>query len=291
MTLRVRSTPLQGALLRDILKVGGLACISPLQTVLITLILTRLVAQFGTAALAGYGVGTWLEFLLVPLAVAIGVASIPLVGMAIGAGRVAWARRAAWLAAALATGLLGALGLVPAVAPDVWTARFTRDPAVLASAALYFRWAGPCHGLFGLGLCLYFSSLGAGKVGGPVLAGTLRLLMVAVGGTALAAAQAPAWTIFTLVAVAMAAFGLGTVVAVHVTSRGVARSTGHCHGSNGRASDRHGSNGCGVNGCAPATWPAAGPAAPSPAQTDGRRQRAPPKTAHPPPLRPAAASP
>ena len=223
VALRVRSTPLQGALLRDILKVGGLACISPLQTVLIILILTRLVSQFGTTALAGYGIGTRLEFLLVPIAFAIGVASVPLVGMAIGAGKVARARRAAWVAAALATGLLAVLGLVLAVAPDLWTARFTQDPAVLASAALYFRWAGPCYGLFGLGLCLYFSSLGAGKVGGPVLAGTLRLVMVAVGGTALAAAQAPAWTIFALVAVAMAVYGLGTVVAVRVTSWGVER--------------------------------------------------------------------
>ena len=221
--LQVRSAALQGALLRDILKVGGLACISPLQTVLIILILTRLVSQFGTTALAGYGIGTRLEFLLVPIAFAIGVASVPLVGMAIGAGKVARARRAAWVAAALATGLLGVLGAVLALAPDVWTSRFTQDPAVLASAALYFRWAGPCYGLFGLGLCLYFSSLGAGKVGGPVLAGTLRLLMVAVGGTALAAAQAPAWTIFALVAAAMAAYGLATVVAVRVTPWGVER--------------------------------------------------------------------
>jgi Na+-driven multidrug efflux pump len=109
------------------------------------------------------------------------------------------------------------------VAPDLWTTQFTQDPAVLAAAALYFRWAGPCYGLFGLGLCLYFSSMGAGKVGGPVLAGTLRLVVVAAGGWALALAQAPPWTIFALVALAMAAYGLATVVAVRVTSWGAQR--------------------------------------------------------------------
>ena len=82
--------------------------------------------------------------------------------------------------------------LVLAIAPDLWTRLFTQEPAVVASAALYFRWAGPFYGLFGLGLCLYFSSLGAGKVGGPVLAGTLRLVVVAVGGWILAHAQAAA---------------------------------------------------------------------------------------------------
>ncbi len=218
--LRLRTTPLQWALARDILKVGALACISPLQTVLTILIVTRLVAHFGTDALAGYGIGTRLEFLLVPIAFAIGVASVPLVGMAIGAGDVARARRAAWTAAALATALLGALGLIVTVAPDLWTTQFTQDPAVLAAAALYFRWAGPCYGLFGLGLCLYFSSMGAGKVGGPVLAGTLRLVLVAAGGWALALAQTPPWTIFALVALAMAAYGLATVVAVRLTSWG-----------------------------------------------------------------------
>ncbi len=221
--LRVLATPLQGALLRDILKVGAWACIAPLQTVLTILILTRLVAHFGTNALAGYGIGTRLEFLLVPIAFAIGVASVPLVGMAIGAGRVARARRAAWTAAALATGLLAALGLVLALWPDVWTRLFTHDAAVRASAALYFQWAGPCYGLFGLGLCLYFSSLGAGKVAGPVMAGTLRLLLVAVGGWALALAQTPPWTIFALVALGMVVYGAATVLAVRFTSWGVER--------------------------------------------------------------------
>ena len=221
--LRVRSTPLQWPLLRDILRVGALACLSPLQTVLTILILTRLVAQFGTDALAGYGIGTRLEFLLVPVAFAVGVASVPLVGMAIGAGKIARARRAAWTAATLATAILGPLGLLLALAPDLWTSRFTQDPAVLESAALYFRWAGPCYGLFGLGLCLYFSSLGAGKVGGPVLAGTLRLLMVALGGALLAWLQTPPWTIFALVALGMAAYGVATVLAVRYTSWGTER--------------------------------------------------------------------
>jgi len=223
LRLSVRATPLRRELLRDILKVGALACISPLQSVLTILILTRLVAQFGPNALAGYGIGARLEFLLVPIAFAIGVASVPLVGMAVGAGRVARAKRVAWTAAALAMAVLGLLGLVLALVPDLWTRLFTQEPAVVASAALYFRWAGPFYGLFGLGLCLYFSSLGAGKVGGPVLAGTLRLVVVAVGGWILANAQTQPWTIFALVGLGMASYGLATVVAVRSADWGPER--------------------------------------------------------------------
>ena len=218
--LTVRNTPLDPKHLMDILRVGAVACISPFQTVLTIMILTRLVATFGTEALAGYGIGTRLEFLLVPIAFAVGVASVPLVGMAIGAGRIARARRAAWTAAAVATALLGVLGLIVTLAPDVWTSLYSQDPSVLASAGSYFLWAGPFYGFFGLGLCLYFSSLGAGKAIGPVIAGTLRLLVVAVGGWLLASWQSPAWMIFALVGAGMAVYGLSTVLIVQMTAWG-----------------------------------------------------------------------
>jgi putative MATE family efflux protein len=220
ITLRMRSTALHRHHLTDILRVGAVACISPFQTVLTIFILTRLVASFGTQALAGYGIGTRLEFLLVPIAFAVGVASVPVVGMAIGAGQIARARQAAWTAAAVATAVLGVLGLVVALAPDVWTTLYTQDPSVRESAASYFVWAGPFYGFFGLGLSLYFSSLGAGKAVGPVIAGALRLLVVAVGGSLLAYVQAPAWMIFALVGAGMAVYGLSTVLIIHRTPWG-----------------------------------------------------------------------
>lgn len=220
IALRLRGTTWQPPLLRDLLKLGALACVSPLQTVATILILTHLVARFGPQALAGYGIGTRLEFLLIPLAFSFGVASVPVIGTAIGAQQVARARRAAWVASALAGGLLGTVGLVLALAPQVWTARFTSDPAVLDAADTYFRWAGPCYALFGIGLSLYFSSIGAGRVGGPVLAGTLRLAMVAAGGVWLVAQAAPAWAVYALIALAMAAYGLASVLAVRLTPWG-----------------------------------------------------------------------
>ena len=221
--MSVRGTPYRPELMRDILRVGALACISPIQTVATILILTALVARFGVEALAGYGLGTRLEFLLVPITFAVGVASVPLVGMAIGAGRIARARRVAWIAAAIAGVALGVLGIALAIAPGIWTRFFTSDPATLASAASYFAWAGPCYGLFGVGLCLYFSSLGAGRVGGPVLAGTLRLVLVAVGGWLLARATAPAWTIFALIALGMAAYGAAMIVSMRLSNWGQER--------------------------------------------------------------------
>jgi Na+-driven multidrug efflux pump len=201
----------------DILKVGAVSCLSPLQTVLTILIFTKLIAGFGNEVLAGYGIGSRLEFLLIPIAFAFGVASVPMVGMAIGAGDVARARRVAWTAGAASALSVGAVGILVALKPSLWVSLFTSEAAVVAAASSYFAWAGPAFGCFGLGLSLYFSSQGAAKVGGPVLASTLRLTIVALGGWWLAASHAPAWTLFALVSLAMALFGLATALAVRVT--------------------------------------------------------------------------
>jgi Na+-driven multidrug efflux pump len=217
ITLRFRGAGLQREMFVDILEVGAVAAFSPLQSVLTVLILTRLVAGLGTEALAGYGIGARLEFLLVPIVFAVGVASVPMVGMAMGAGDVPRARRVAWTAAGVAAATLGVIGLVVATLPDLWSGLFTTDADVRAAANLYLRWAGPGFAFFGLGLALYFASQGSGKILTPVLAATVRLLVIAAGGWWLTATGAPAWTIFALVGLSMAAYGAATAAAVYFT--------------------------------------------------------------------------
>jgi putative MATE family efflux protein len=204
----------------DILKVGAVSCLSPLQSVLTILVFTKILAGFGTETLAGYGMGSRLEFLLIPIAFAFGVASVPMVGMAVGAGLVTRARRVAWTAGAAAGLSVGLVGLIVAVEPSLWVSLFTRDPGVMSAANSYFAWAGPAFGFFGMGTCLYFASQGAAKVGGPVLASTVRLLTVGIGGWWLAASDAPAWTLFALVGAAMVVFGLSTALSIRVTRWG-----------------------------------------------------------------------
>lgn len=220
LTLRLSDFTFQRDMFFDILKVGAVSCLSPLQTVLAILIFTKIVASFGPEALAGYGIGARLEFLLVPIAFALGVASIPMIGMAIGAGLVVRARRTAWTAGGLAALLVGMVGVTVWIAPDLWIGLFTQNVAVRTAARSYFAWAGPAYCFFGLGVCLYFASQGAAKVGGPVMAGTARLLMVIIGGWWLASNGAELWTLFALVAASMTVFGLLSAAAVRVTSWG-----------------------------------------------------------------------
>jgi putative MATE family efflux protein len=220
LTLNFAAFTFQRGMFFDILKVGAVSCLSPLQSVLTILIFTKILASFGTVTLAGYGMGSRLEFLLIPIAFAFGVASVPMVGMAIGAGMVNRARLVAWTAGAAAGLSVGLVGLVVAIKPSLWVSLFTSDPGVTAAAYSYFAWAGPAFGFFGMGTCLYFASQGAAKVIGPVLASTIRLVTVGIGGWWLVASDAPAWTLFALVGGAMVVFGLSTAASIWLTRWG-----------------------------------------------------------------------
>jgi Na+-driven multidrug efflux pump len=104
------------------------------------------------------------------------------------------------------------------VFPDAWAKAFTVDPAVVAAAGSYFRWVGLTYPFFGLGLCLYFAAQGSGKIIGPVLAGTLRLLVVIIGGWWLVATNAPASMLFALIALSLVVYGLATAASIYFVS-------------------------------------------------------------------------
>jgi len=101
--------------------------------------------------------------------------------------------------------------------PELWTRWFTTSIEVRTIADRYLQVVGPAFALFGFGLTLYFASQGSGKVLGPVLAATLRLVLIAVGGAWLAAAGTGVEGYFWLVAAGMALYGLATAAAVRAT--------------------------------------------------------------------------
>ena len=201
----------------QILSVGLVACLSPLQSVLTVVVMTGLIARLGVDALAGYGIGARLEFMAIPIAFGVGVATVPMVGMAVGSGDVARARRVAWVGGSMSAALLGSLGALVALWPQLWSTLFTDRAEVLRSCSLYLHYAGPAYAFLGMGFTLYFASQGAGKVLGPVLASTLRLAVICGGGWLLVAANAPDWSYFALVAAAMVAYGLAVAAAVRWT--------------------------------------------------------------------------
>jgi Na+-driven multidrug efflux pump len=207
VTLALGSVRPQAALFAEILRTGATAAVSPIMSITTIILLNRLVSGYGPTVLAGFGIGTRLEFLLTPLSFAIGVASVPLVGTAIGAGMVARARAAAWIAGGLSAASMASIGIVLGLFPALWVGMFTQDPATLDAASGYFHWVGPAYGFFGAGMSLFFSALAAGRVVGMLLAGASRLLIVVLGGLVLVPIQAPLWMVYALIAAGMVTYG------------------------------------------------------------------------------------
>ncbi len=210
----------QRAMFSDILKVGAVACFSPLQVVLTMTIFTHMLAVFGTEVLAGYGIGARLEFMLTSLAFAVGIASVPMIGMAIGAGRIRRARRIAWTAGGVSFAAVGCVGGFFAVFPDLWVDLFTDNAAVRAASRQYLSTAAPLFAFIGLSISLYFSSQGAAKVLGPVLAQTARLVFIIAGGWWLSSRGATSAQFFWLAAASMILLGLLAAAAVRFTNWG-----------------------------------------------------------------------
>jgi Na+-driven multidrug efflux pump len=204
----LRGIPLQGRLFWDILRVGLLASFSAFTANLTAMTVTGLVGRFGVAALAGYGIGVRLEFMLVPLAFGIGSGLTTLVGVASGAHDWKRAVRVAWIGGLIAAGALGVCGWIVALVPEGWARLFTSDPEVIAATVSYITHVAPFYCLFGLGMTLSFASQGAGRMTAPFVAGITRLIVATVGGWF--AVEILGWGlsgVFTAIAVGMVCFG------------------------------------------------------------------------------------
>ena len=117
--VRLRLVPLRWALFREILRVGGVAGITTLQTTLTIALTTALVgAAAGPDAIAGFGTGGRLEYLLVPLVFGLGAPLVALVGTNIGAGQGARALRIALTGGVLAFVITEAIGVTAAIWPQ-----------------------------------------------------------------------------------------------------------------------------------------------------------------------------
>ena len=181
--LRLRRTPLRLDLFNDILKVGLVSAIGTIVTNLTVVATTALIGSQGRDAIAGYGLASRLDYLLIPLLFALGTASVTMVGVNIGAGQAARAREVAWTGALLSVAITGAIGLVAAVFPETWIHLFSRDTRVVEAGAAYLTRVAPFFFLFGAGMSIYFASQGAARMAWPFAAGIARLVIVAIGGS------------------------------------------------------------------------------------------------------------
>jgi Na+-driven multidrug efflux pump len=171
-------------------------------------------AHAGSTAVAGFGTGTRLEYLLPPLAFGIGAPLVALVGANIGAGQNARALRIAFIGSAIAFLLTELVGLSAAIWPAAWLGLFGHDPELIEVGSTYLRIVGPCFGFFGIGIALYFSSQGAGRLAWPLVAGLLRIAITIGGGALVLHLTGSLAALLIVYAIGMVTYGLVIAVAV-----------------------------------------------------------------------------
>jgi putative MATE family efflux protein len=193
----------------EVLRVSVPSAASTLLTNLTFIILTALVAPFGTEATAGYGAAGRLEYLLIPIVFGVGSALVPLVAASDGAGDFGRVRRLTRAGASLGAGACGLVGLTVAVFPSGWMGLFTSDPAVAAFGGAYLVAVGPAYAFLGLGLALYFAAQGRGRTAQPLLATLTRLLVAgALGSLALGGFGWGLDSLFALMACGLVLYGV-----------------------------------------------------------------------------------
>ena len=181
-SLRKERFQLKKFLFDNIFEVAIPASLSPLLVVGTILVLTGLVGRFGTEALAGYGIGSRVEFLMIPLIFGIGTAMTSIVGANIGALNIDRAEKVGILGGSTAGFVSILIGLTLAVFPEAWIQFFTDDIKAFEVTKKYIQIVGPFYIFQGIGLSLYFASQGANAMQWPTIATIARFIIACAGG-------------------------------------------------------------------------------------------------------------
>jgi putative MATE family efflux protein len=180
--IRLAAAPIDRRLLREILKVGLPSALGTVVANLSVIVTTGLVGAYGRDAIAGYGLASRLDYILIPILFALGTASVTMVGTNVGAGQFSRAQRIAWTGAIVSALVTGVIGLIAALLPHAWIQIFSSASAVVDAGSAYLARVAPFYALFGMGMSLYFASQGAGRMAWPFTAGIIRLAVLLVAG-------------------------------------------------------------------------------------------------------------
>lgn len=180
--LTLKFVPLERRLFRDILKVGLPTAISTTLTNLTVILVTGAVGLFGTDALAGYGIASRLDYVMIPILFGLCTAVLTMVGLNIGAAQIARAKTIAWTSSVVGAAIAGTIGAIVAIFPMLWLHLFSHDPLVLGPGAIYLQIVAPSYAALGFGFVIAFAAQGAGHVLWPFVGAASRLLFAAGGG-------------------------------------------------------------------------------------------------------------
>ncbi len=204
----------------DILRVGLPASLAAALNYVSLIVLTGILARFGNAHLAAYGLGTRFGFLLFALGYGVAVATVTLVGMATGAHRPDLANRYVRNTALLVAGVIAVPAAVVTWHPSIWLGIFTDSLDIHQVGAQYFRFIGPSY-VFAVAAMVFASAFqGLGKATIPLAVVIIRVVLVVGAALALTSALGRGATaVFIVIAAGnlFSSLSLGWLLRIQIT--------------------------------------------------------------------------
>ncbi len=128
--------------LKKVLNIGSSAALERFITVGSFLLFVMIIANYGTAALAGYQVGLRVEGIAFMPGFGFSVAAMAIVGQNLGAKKPELAYHSGRYSTWLASWFMGSVGVVMVLWPELLCAPFTTEPETVEAASLYLRLVG-----------------------------------------------------------------------------------------------------------------------------------------------------
>lgn len=142
------------------------------------ILMTSIVAAFGTSTLAGYGIGNRIISLPAMLIMGLSTATTTMIGQNIGAGEKKRSEEISRISLLLTFGLLTGLGIIVFASPNQLVAIFNKEAEVLLYGASYLRINALFFGLMGVRMVINGVFRGAGKTTTTMILSTITFIVL-----------------------------------------------------------------------------------------------------------------
>jgi len=176
------SLALDWKVIRQIFKIGFPISMASVMFSVVYLVITRIMSEFGTSAVASIPVGNRAESISFMTCFGFYLATSAMVGQNLGANKPERAEKAAWASAGIVTLITGFYGLIFYLFSEQIPAIFTQEPEVIKNAAMYLKILALSQIFMGYEIVLEGAFSGAGFTLPPMLIsipGTLLRIPIA----------------------------------------------------------------------------------------------------------------
>ncbi len=163
LQFKLKYLKLDFKIIKNVIRIGIPSSVQQSMLSLSQIAMTSIVAAFGTATLAAYGIGNRIISIATMLIMGISTATTTMVGQNIGAGEKERSENIAKTSLLLTFGALTALGILVFIIPNQLISAFNRESNVLLHGFSYLRITALFYGIMGVRMVVNGIFRGAGK--------------------------------------------------------------------------------------------------------------------------------